>query len=383
MSAELHFNNVPSIDDISHNPKLIKELFNNIDNVENDFSLINLSSDLESEQHNEKIDQLDQLSKISQDLEVDLGVFESERCKLCHSDSVKESNGLLVCEKCSSVNGNIIEYGQEWRYYGPNDNKTSDPTRCGMPTNSLLPNSSLGSVISTKYNESYKMRKIRNVHMWNSSDYQENSLIKSFTNISILAKNSGISSCIIEEAKFMYKEVSKCQITRGENKTATQAASVQLACKIKGYPRNSDEIAEIFKVSKRAMRKAAKSFEEIWNAINHNKICSEDNSIYPSLSTHYVHRFCSKLNMSEEIYQICKDVCEIVEEEGILSTHIPLSRAAGCIYLVCYICELDVTKQDIFKFCNVSEVTTNKCFQKLYKHYHELIPQYILDCLDN
>ena len=32
----------------------------------NDFSLINLSSDLESEQHNEKIDQLDQLSKISQ-----------------------------------------------------------------------------------------------------------------------------------------------------------------------------------------------------------------------------------------------------------------------------------------------------------------------------
>ena len=61
-------------------------------------------------------------------------------------------DGLLVCENCSAINGNIIEYGQEWRYYGPNDNKTSDQTRCGITTNSLLPNSSLGSVISTKYN---------------------------------------------------------------------------------------------------------------------------------------------------------------------------------------------------------------------------------------
>ncbi len=110
MSTELHLHNIPSIDDINHNPKLIKELFNNINKVENESRLNNLSNYLESEQYNET---LDKFSEILPDSSVDLGIFESERCKLCHSDTVRKSNGLLVCENCSAINGNIIEYGQE------------------------------------------------------------------------------------------------------------------------------------------------------------------------------------------------------------------------------------------------------------------------------
>ena len=71
-----------------------------------------MSNNSENEQHNET---LDQFSEISSAYGVDLGVFEPERCKLCHFDTVKESKGLLVCKNCSAVNGNIIEYGQEWR----------------------------------------------------------------------------------------------------------------------------------------------------------------------------------------------------------------------------------------------------------------------------
>ena len=303
-----------------------------------------------------------------------------ERCLGCGKNSLRHVGGYITCIHCNLINNSIIDYGQEWRYYGTNDNKSYDPTRCGMPTNNLLPKSSMGSVIGANWNESYKMKTIRNIHCW-SIDYRESSLIKNFDIITTMARNSGIPSCIIEEAKILYSMVSKDKITRGVNKTATQAASVQCACKIKGFPRNSDEMAEMFGISKKAMRKAAKDFEEIWNAIKDTTSHGKNINLYPSSSIHYIHRFCSNLNLSDDVYQVCRDICEIVEKEKILSTHIPLSRAAGCIYLVAFMFSLNISKEDIFKSCGVSEVTTNKCFQKLHKHLNAIIPDYLKDCL--
>jgi len=48
------------------------------------------------------------------------------------------SNETLLCKKCESTISNILD-GPEWRFYGVNDTKSSDPTRCGMPLNQLLP----------------------------------------------------------------------------------------------------------------------------------------------------------------------------------------------------------------------------------------------------
>ena len=51
----------------------------------------------------------------------------------------KVNNEKIECTDCGLVNDNIIDYSQEWRYYGSNDNKrSSDPNRCGMPLNPLF-----------------------------------------------------------------------------------------------------------------------------------------------------------------------------------------------------------------------------------------------------
>jgi len=358
---------IPCIEEIANNHQLIKQLTLQI-NGEN-----NLKSD-SSSNLDHRVNEEKSFNKENS--------FDEEKCSECGMDALLPMDGYLTCTKCNMINEPIIDYGQEWRYYGSNDNKSSDPTRCGMPTNSLLPKSSMGSVIGPNWKESYKMKTIRNIHSW-AIDYRESSLIKNFDIITTIAINSGIPLCIIEEAKILYSMVSKYKITRGVNKTATQAASVQCACKIKGYPRNSDEMAEMFGISKKAMRKAAKDFEEIWNSIKVSYNIGTNVNLYPSSSVHYIHRFCSNLNLSDDVYNVCKDICEIVEKENILSTHIPLSRSAGCIYLVAYIFGLNISKEDIFKSCGVSEVTTNKCFQKLYKHLNEIIPDYLKDCLNS
>ena len=47
-----------------------------------------------------------------------------------------------------------------------------------------------------------------------------------------------------------------------------KAGCIMLACKLKGVPRNSNEIAQIFKIkNNKTFRKSIKTFEEIWNNI--------------------------------------------------------------------------------------------------------------------
>ena len=91
--------------------------------------------------------------------------------------------------------------------------KKSDPTRCGMPVNVLLPESSIGSDI--KYNQNPEMYKIRKLQQWNSMPYKERSLYKVFTEISDICHKNNLPSIILNEAKSIYKIISNTKISRG------------------------------------------------------------------------------------------------------------------------------------------------------------------------
>ena len=56
----------------------------------------------------------------------------------------------------------------------------------------------------------------------------------------------------------------------------------------------------------------------------------------------------------------------------------PNSIAAGVVYFIIQICNLNVSKKDVKNVSEISEVTINKCFKKIEKIKDELIPQSIL-----
>ena len=68
-------------------------------------------------------------------------------------------DGMIVCRCCNNMVTNIID-SAEWRYYGVGDTKSTDPTRCGMPMNQLLPESSVGSFISNRGSRNMSMYKV-------------------------------------------------------------------------------------------------------------------------------------------------------------------------------------------------------------------------------
>ena len=301
-------------------------------------------------------------------------------CDHCENFKVTVENHYRVCLDCGTMSEIIIDTSAEWRYYGFDDNKMSDPTRCGLPTNELLPESSLGSIVSYKFGESFDMKKIRNYHAWNAMPYKERSLYNVFDNIKIRAVNSGIPLCIIEEANIMYKKIAETRISRGSNRKGIIASCIFKACKLKNVPRSAKEIADIFQLSVTNMTKGCKKFDEIMN-LNKNK--NDNIALTTSHSDDFIKRFCSKLNISNNVSNICEHVCQKAEEHSLVSENTPPSIAAGSIYLVCSLMNLNITKKSISESCKISEVTISKCYKKLFKYHKHLLPENIVDQLYN
>ena len=87
-------------------------------------------------------DNLDEL--LQDELHKDELIQGKDTHKTSCCDDVKNHlrlQGVITCSVCSNTVTNIVN-NPEWRYYGSNDTKSSDPTRCGMPVNKLLPEAS-------------------------------------------------------------------------------------------------------------------------------------------------------------------------------------------------------------------------------------------------
>ena len=184
---------------------------------------------------------------------------ELETIKCCEKPkNILIEQGMKKCKQCSCIISNIVD-NPEWRYYGNNDSKSSDPTRCGMPVNTLLPESSVGSSVSFTSNTK-TMNQIRKFQQWNGMPYKERSLYKVFLEIQGICKKHNLPIKIINEAKSLYTIISKTKISRGSNRKGIIASCVYFACKECNVPRSSNEIAAMFDIETNIPRGVHSSF---------------------------------------------------------------------------------------------------------------------------
>ena len=296
-------------------------------------------------------------------------------CPECHSDTLIEgASGQYECTSCGVLSGQVIDSGAEWRFYGSEDNKSSDPTRCGMPVNELLPESSLGSVVGYSWGHSFEMYRIRKHQGWSAMPYKERSRNSDFQIIQTDALRGGLPQCIIEDAKRQYMKITQSQISRGANRKGLRAACIYSACQKYNVPRSDKEIAEIFGIKDiTIMTRARKLFQQIWNT--HQKDTVKDIMMPASKPCDFIQRFCSKLGISEDHLQLAITIANRAEEYGMVSENTPPSIAAGSIYLVVQVKELPITKKEISLACKTSEVTICKCYKKLNTYKSYLIPK--------
>ena len=302
-------------------------------------------------------------------------------CSHCGSILFDNVGSFPVCsnEFCGAITTNIIDQTAEWRYYGADDSAASDPTRCGMPINPLLEESSYGCKILNNYGRSsYEMLKIKRYTEWQSMPYKEKSQYDEFQRITVMAQHGGIAKIIIDDAIRLHKKISEHQTFRGLNRDGIIAASIYISCRQNSFPRTAKEIAHIFKLDTTSATKGCKNAITIINHIEKDLDFSEKIQLCTTSPSDFINRYCSKLHISAELTKLCEFIAFLVKKNNIIPENTPHSIAAGIIYLVIFTFELNINKRDLQKICDISEVTITKCFKKLEERKHQLIPPTIL-----
>jgi transcription initiation factor TFIIB len=304
-----------------------------------------------------------------------------ENCERCEANLAFSDEGFLTCvnSKCGIIYKDIVDQSAEWRYYGADDNQNNDPTRCGMPINPLLKESSFGCKVLCNGGTSYEMRKIRRYTEWQSMPYKEKSQYDEFQIITTMAQNAGIPKMIIDDAVRYHKKISEFELTfRGDNRDGILAASIYIACRINDYPRTAKEIASIFHLDVTSATKGCKNAQVIINTLEKDMDNKEKTSFGRTKPKAFIERYCSKLNVNQELTKVCTFIAMKIEKQNLMPENTPHSIAAGVVYFIAQMCRLNVSKRDIKNVSEISEVTINKCFKKLEKMKDELIPAVIL-----
>jgi transcription initiation factor TFIIB len=301
-------------------------------------------------------------------------------CETCkNNDFVDDSvSGIKVCRSCGQVIDTIIDSAPEWKNY--EDDKGVTVGRCGLPSNKLLPQSSVGTNIAGS-------GKIKILHNWNAMPYRERSLNIVLKLIHEKCQREVLSKKIEDDAKIMYKLVSdskhligknkgKFVIMRGTNRESIIAASLFFACRRNNVTRSPKEIANLFELNETDLNKGAKNFIKL------KKTDPLEIDMGTSKIEHFIKRKCDKLGIIAVHTEMAIKISKNLEKLNLISNHTPYSLAAASILLMTEINKLkNITKKKLAFIFNVSDVTIIKTYKKIEAYKNILLNDSIVNTI--
>lgn len=301
-------------------------------------------------------------------LKEDIDIKDKKCCINCkESDFLITDSEVILCTFCGVENEAIIDYHAEWRYYGSEDNKkTSDPNRCGFTSNSILPDSSLSTIILGRGFEVF-----RKLHSWNGLSYKQRSLIAILNKIALKANIDNVPQSIINATMNMYKIISQDYIKRGASRESLIAACFFNALRDQGMIRSTEEVAKLFDIKSKKLSKGCNEFTELMFSKNREYV----KNMKPIESKDLIERFCSLLEIDENYMKIGIRAAIIIDKLGICQENNPKSIAVGVIYLLSQAYNLGFSKKDISEQCKTSEVTVSNTYGQMLKFKKYILPK--------
>ena len=288
-------------------------------------------------------------------------------CSNCkESDFLVADNEMVICTFCGAENDSIIDYQAEWRYYGVDDKKSSDPNRCGVSSNSIIPDTSLSTVILGK---GYEM--FRRLNSWNGLTYKQRSLMAILNKIATKANIDNVPQSTIDLTMNMYKIISQDYIKRGASRESLIAACFFNALRDQGMIRSTDEVAKLFDIKSKKLSKGCNEFTELMFSKNKEYV----KNMKPIEAKDLIERFSIFLCIDESYVKIAIHASILVDKLGICQENNPKSIAVGAIYLISQHYNLGLSKKDIAEQCKTSEVTVANTYAQMHKFKKYLLPK--------
>ncbi|XP_010934190.1 transcription initiation factor IIB isoform X1 [Elaeis guineensis] len=316
-------------------------------------------------------------------------------CKRSTEVVFDHSAGDMVCSECGLVlEAHSIDETSEWRTFA-NESAENDPVRVGGPSNPLLTDGGLSTVIS-KPNGVQGDFLSSSLGRWQTrGSNPDRSLILAFRTIANMADRLGLVATIKDRANEIYKKVEDLKSIRGRNQDAILAACLYIACRQEDRPRTVKGMADI-------LLQVSSEFI-MWGVLHQLpyfqiEICSVANGaakkeigrakeyIVKQLEVEmgqsmemgtihagdFLRRFCSHLGMSNQAVKAAQEAVQKSEELDIRRS--PISIAAAVIYMITQLSEEKKPLRDISLATGVAESTIRNSYKDLYPYASRIIP---------
>jgi transcription initiation factor TFIIB len=292
------------------------------------------------------------------------------QCKNCKSNEFKVIDGISHCIACGLGNSQTIDNTSEWRFYGADDNKSSDPNRCGMLVDPRLPQTSMQTMIG----HGKSTDQISKLHRWYcSAPYREKSLRNNFESIKQFCEKLNLNECVQNDANSVYFVYTSRVTTRGRNHRGTFGACIFIACRRNEVNINSKDICDVVNITNSTLMEACKKIQIVMNDTPFTE------NLEPNSAQNYISIFATKIKLSKNVLKVVEQVLDIIESLSIIRQHTAPSIATGTLFFVIELLGLTMTKTELSQQCNISEVTISKTSNKIKLYKHLIIPHINLD----
>ncbi|WP_254769315.1 transcription initiation factor IIB [Salinilacihabitans rarus] len=290
---------------------------------------------------------------------------EQERCPECGGRLVSDAeHAETVCEECGLVvEEGEIDRGPEWRAFDASEK--DEKSRVGAPTTNMMHDQGLSTNIGWQDKDAYgkalssrQRQKMQRLRTWNerfrTRDSKERNLKQALGEIDRMASALGLPENVRETASVIYRRALNEDLLPGRSIEGVATAALYAAARQAGTPRSLDEIAAVSRVDRMEL---TRTYRYIVRQLNLE--------IKPADPEHYVPRFISDLDLSEETERVARELLEAARTEGVHSGKSPVGLAAAAVYAAALLTNEKVTQNDVSDVANISEVTIRNRYKEL------------------
>ena len=207
------------------------------------------------------------------------------------------------------------------------------------------------SISSKKRSQMHRLRKWQ--ERIRTKDAGERNLQFALSEIDRMASALGVPRSVREVASVIYRRALDEDLIRGRSIEGVATAALYAACRKEGIPRSLEEISEVSRVERKEIGRTYRYISQ--------ELGLEMKPVDPKK---YVPRFCSELELSEEVQGKANEIIETTAEKGLLSGKSPTGYAAAAIYAASLLCNEKKTQREVADVAQVTEVTIRNRYQE-------------------
>ncbi len=300
--------------------------------------------------------------------ETETGAEETERttsCPECTGRLVTDTeHGETVCEDCGLVvEEDSVDRGPEWRAFDSAERDSK--SRVGAPTTNMMHDKGLSTNIGWQDKDGYgkslssrQRRQMKRLRTWNerfrTQNSKERNLKQALGEIDRMASALGLPETVRETASVIYRRALSEDLLPGRSIEGVATAALYAAARQVGNPRSLDEFTAVSRVDKMEL---TRTYRYIIRELGLE--------VQPADPESYVPRFVSRLELSDEVERLARDLLGGAKDAGITSGKSPVGLAASAVYAAALLSNQKVTQSQVSAVADISEVTIRNRYKEL------------------